>query len=51
MMMNNVLNALFIVALVFTFVFGAELGVKAYVALQTSPLPAIDVGQVIAERL
>lgn len=51
MMMNNILNALFIVTLVFTFVFGAELGVKSYVASQTGPLPEIDVGQVIAERL
>ena len=49
MMMNNILNALFIASLLFTFVFGAELGVKSYVASQTTQPPGIDAG-LMAER-
>ena len=50
MMMNNILNALFIAALVLTFVFGAELGVQSYVASRATISPVMDAGQVTAER-
>jgi hypothetical protein len=50
MMMNNILNALFMAVLVLTFVFGAELGVKSYVASQATITPVMDVGQATAER-
>ena len=50
MMMNNILHALFIAALVLTFVFAAELGVQSYVASQATTSPVMDAGQATAER-
>ena len=50
MMMNNILNALFITALVVTFIFGAELGVKSYQASRATISPVMDAGPATAER-